>query len=330
MSAALRLVTEHHHTPETASVPSSPGTAPYVAPPRVPDELLESSLSDRNVRVWLAVRKVQGSNPSAWARTEHYAEVAGKSLGATKNALSELTAGGWIEEVGKRGRTPVRRCAVPRETSRTVTNNVTHRDESPGRNVTDGDPYSSRTVTNNVTHRDHCPYMGFESGQGIRSGNPDTEQQQHARGVGGQKKSGPQTDRGPEVHPLTTEQARRRDGFLALDVYDRPAERLARTLAPEWADRVLAAGRQLQSRGKTVALGALVVLMADGAEPLPAPARDHTPEPAARPDHVRFSRAVEALPAELRERFDDLRLIGPAAWERDAELSSALHDLIES
>ena len=153
----------------------------YQAPPRVPDALLQSDLSDRNVRVWLAVRKVQGANDSAWARAEHYAAVAGKTLGATKNALAQLTADGWLEEIGKRGRTPERRCVVPAsaagDSSRSVTNNVTHRDESGARNVTDGDPYSSRSVTNNVTHRDHSP-IEAESGQGIRSGNPIPEQQQ--------------------------------------------------------------------------------------------------------------------------------------------------------
>ena len=155
----------------------------YAAPHRVPDELLASGLSDRNVRVWLAVRKVQGANASAWATTEHYAEVAGKTVGATKNALSELAAEGWIEEVGKRGRTPERRCLVPgspaSETSRSVTNgaanNVTHRDESDPGSVTlrDESPgETSRSVTMNVTHRDESSYKG------IRSGNPVFQQQQ--------------------------------------------------------------------------------------------------------------------------------------------------------
>ena len=151
----------------------------YQAPPRVPDALLQSELSDRNVRVWLAVRKVQGANPTAWAEADHYAHVAGKTLGATKNALSELTRDGWIETVGKRDKTPERRCLVPLEvasdprpdpapdSSRTVTNNVTHRDEPAPSFVTDGDQHSSRTVTNNVTHRDESP-IEVESGQGIR------------------------------------------------------------------------------------------------------------------------------------------------------------------
>ena len=147
----------------------------YQAPPRCPDELLASDLSDRNVRVWLAVRKVQGNNDTAWAKTKRYADVAGKSVGATKNALSELASEGWIEEVGKRGRTPERRCVVPAsaldETSRSVTNNVTDRDQSGGAIVTDGDHETSRTVTNNVTDRDLPPYGG-ESEQGIRTGNP--------------------------------------------------------------------------------------------------------------------------------------------------------------
>src|SRR5690606_11376180 len=106
---------------------------------------------------------------------------------------------GWLVEIGKDGNTTVLRCCVPGQASPPVTESVTTSDgdrhhglHSPSPPVTesvttsDGDRHHglhspSPPVTESVTTSDG-PYKE-ESGQGIRSGNPSSEQQQQQAGA---------------------------------------------------------------------------------------------------------------------------------------------------
>lgn len=65
--------------------------------PRCPDELLSSDLSGVCLRVWLAVRKVQGQNAVAYARLDTYARMTGKNRAQVSRALSVLEEAGWVE-----------------------------------------------------------------------------------------------------------------------------------------------------------------------------------------------------------------------------------------
>lgn len=67
------------------------------AVPRVPDELLSSTMPDWMMRIWLAVRKVQGSNTWAWAAQKHYAEMTGKGKGQVSRGIAALIEAGWLE-----------------------------------------------------------------------------------------------------------------------------------------------------------------------------------------------------------------------------------------
>ena len=85
----------------------------YTPPPRCPDELLRSALSDVDLRVWLAVRATQGDNDRAWAKTKTYADRSGKAREQVSRALATLVAAGWLAVVGQRGRTREYACLVP-------------------------------------------------------------------------------------------------------------------------------------------------------------------------------------------------------------------------
>lgn len=85
----------------------------YTAPHRFPDELLAADLPDWQKMVWVAIRKVQGKNPDAWASARHYGEMCGKSAAQARAAIADLRAAGWLEETGREGRSPRLRCAVP-------------------------------------------------------------------------------------------------------------------------------------------------------------------------------------------------------------------------
>lgn len=69
--------------------------------PRCPDELLASNLSDVQVRVWLAVRKVQGDNASAYCAFARYGEMTGKTEAQVSKAIKKLVKEGWIVRKGR-------------------------------------------------------------------------------------------------------------------------------------------------------------------------------------------------------------------------------------
>lgn len=139
-------------------------------------------------------------------------------------------------------------------------------------------------------------------------------------GGGGGSSAPPSGSVPPRPEPLTPDESRARDGLLALGVYEIPAERIAR-MEPAWVSRVLAAGRAMQRRGQTKALGAVVVAMADGKQPLPELGVG-APPTSRRPDQV-----LHELPPELQERYDEITTTG-GDWHADAELSSALTKLL--
>lgn len=95
----------------------------YRAPHRAPDELLESRLPDAHVRIWQGFRSVQGGTPGADVapasyRLSYIAGRCGKSENALSKALIPLKRFGWIEEVGRDGKTLVYRCHVGRDYQR--------------------------------------------------------------------------------------------------------------------------------------------------------------------------------------------------------------------
>lgn len=92
---------------------------------------------------------------------------------------------------------------------------------------------------------------------------PDKEQQHTREETEGER-------RAAAPLRLTPDQAAARQALLGLGVFDRPAERIVTTMAPDWVREVILAGRHLQRRGRTSGLGGLVVRMADGLDPLPA------------------------------------------------------------
>ena len=87
----------------------------YKRPTRSPEELLCSDLPDWAVRVWIAVRAVQGANDEAWAFYEEYAARSNKSEAMVRKAVGLLKREGWIEETqpASRGSAPHLRCHVP-------------------------------------------------------------------------------------------------------------------------------------------------------------------------------------------------------------------------
>lgn len=93
------------------SITEASNVLEYKAPPRCPDELLESGLPDWCVRVWLAVRAIQGNNPHTECGTDYIADRAGKSRTRVSRALAVLEETGWVERVAD-GRPPHFRCHV--------------------------------------------------------------------------------------------------------------------------------------------------------------------------------------------------------------------------
>lgn len=91
--------------------PEAPSVLDYHAPPRCPDEILTSGLPDWCVRVWLAVRAVQGNNEHTTCGTDYLADRAGKSRTRVSRALAVLEELGWIETVHE-GRPSHYRCHI--------------------------------------------------------------------------------------------------------------------------------------------------------------------------------------------------------------------------
>ena len=162
----------------------SPYVAPgiYQAPPRCPDELLSADLPDWAKIVWLAVRKRQGNNETAWAGRADYAAMTGKRKTQVSTALTLLKSEGWVVEVDRNGRDPVLRCFVPFTEWRAASvwpwpegdddpGSVNPRD--PSVNPDDSRPPSSvnpddsrvNPDDSSVNPRDSRSYVG-ESGQG--------------------------------------------------------------------------------------------------------------------------------------------------------------------
>lgn len=86
----------------------------YKAPPRCPDEILTSGLPDWCVRVWLAVRAIQGNNAQTECGTDYIAARSGKSRSRVSRALAVLEETGWVEKVHD-GRPPHYRCHIGRD-----------------------------------------------------------------------------------------------------------------------------------------------------------------------------------------------------------------------
>lgn len=106
---------------------------PYTLPPRCPDWLHTSVLSDVEKLVWLVIRGVQGKNPTAWAGRQHYADLVGKDPAQVSRATKQLVKAGWLEVVGKRGRDTEYRCHAPgisndAQSSGSVTESHSHSD----------------------------------------------------------------------------------------------------------------------------------------------------------------------------------------------------------
>jgi len=99
-----------------ALVAASPYVAPglYQAPHRFPDELMaDPDVPDWAKVVWCAVRKVQANNDRAWGEAAYYADLCAKSPAQVRNGIALLRRGGWLVEVGRRGRSPELRCYAP-------------------------------------------------------------------------------------------------------------------------------------------------------------------------------------------------------------------------
>ena len=274
--------------------------ATYAAPHRAPDELLESGLHDSVVRVWLGIRSVQGGKPGTDVPPTNYplsyiGKRCGKSANAVSKALIELKAGGWIEEVGRDKKTPLLRCHAPplgAAAGRRVTpvRNDDHACEESSSRL------SGRFVTP-VRNDDHASQEGchYKESSCLDPGiDPENNNNTGER------------ERGEERPLVLTEtQAEHRRRLGALGVFDGPAQRIVSTMAPAWVLQVVRAGEHLQRRGKTRDLGAIVVAIADGKQPLPA-----IDPPTAVPRPVALPPAVEPEPT------DEERAAGLAFAER--------------
>ena len=158
-------------------------SAPYAAPHRAPDELWASDLPDSAKIVWSVVRGVQGGRagddvPPAYGQMGYYGSLCNKSENAVTKWVGVLKDWGWLEEVGKRARTPMLRCHVgpltePRKPAPEAGTNLPAGQEPEGETCPSGrndlpagqDQSSSQADSPTPPDKD-------ESSQGILPGNP--------------------------------------------------------------------------------------------------------------------------------------------------------------
>lgn len=69
----------------------------HAPPPRIPEELLTSNLPFPAFRLWLAIRKRQGENATAWHPVTTYAREARVHVKKVYRYLDALVESGWIE-----------------------------------------------------------------------------------------------------------------------------------------------------------------------------------------------------------------------------------------
>lgn len=174
-------------------VPGAGAPDRYRPPHRFPDELMDADLPDWVKVVWCAVRRVQGANDRAWAQSGHYGALCGKDAAQVRSAIAVLRRGGWLARVGRRGRTAELRCYAP-ALSPEARRDVEKRNEGLREGAQEVQTLIANAGETQTLIADsanpHCAerkpslreHYKEESGQGIRSGNPNAVQQQQQQG----------------------------------------------------------------------------------------------------------------------------------------------------